>query len=200
MLRCIAAAFCSFVLSSGALAQVIYQPITYQHDAGRYGGTYLYGGANPQTHLHARYDRPCNYYAGNLHRFDGGNSFGQPSPMYDRTPIYSDCAPFQNLNRLGWTAADAANEARANAPTYFRKIDLLASAVPQPDGSFVVPFYAPTVRVVEDDEDDDDNGATTGPSTHPSTKKGAVIIIPKRLLDKRVKDLEAKPLKVAAAK
>ena len=109
------------------------------------------------------------------------------------------CAPHQNLARYGWTASDAQNEAYANTPTYFRKADLLASAVPQPDGSYVVPFYAPTVVVVNGNGYNG-NGATTGPSTVPTAKKGQIIIIPKRLLDKKIKDLDPKPLKVAVAK
>lgn len=202
MLRCFAVALSAVLLSSPAFAQVIYyQPVTYQYDSGPCGTKYYYGGTNPSVHQHAYHGALCKpyYYSSNLHRFDGGSSFGQPSPMYDRSYVYSDCAPHQNLARYGWTATDAQNEAYANTPTYFRKADLLASAVRQPDGSYVVPFHAPTVMVVNGNGYNG-NGATTGPSTVPTAKQGQIIIIPKRLLDKKIKDLDPKPLKVAVAK
>jgi hypothetical protein len=204
MFRCVAVALCFIVLSSSAaFAQVIYQPVTYQYDGGRYGEKYYYGGTNPLVHQYAQtyyYCSPMQFgYATNLHRFDSGNSFGQPSPLYYRSAVYTDCigGGLTDVSWFGWTAADARNEAYANSPTYFRKADLLASAVPQPDGTFVVPFTAPTLYAAPQYG----YGTTTAPATLPSAaKKGQIIIIPKRLLDKKVKDLDAKPLKVATAK
>src|SRR5438552_803212 len=133
MMRSLAFVVCSVVLSSSAFAQIFYQPVRYQFDTGRGDEKYLYGGTNPMVHAVARHCASYGY-ATNLHRFDGGNSFGQPSPMYDRTAIYSDCAGTQNAAYFGFNEADARNEAYANAARYFRKADLMASAVPAGDG------------------------------------------------------------------
>src|SRR5439155_904761 len=145
MLRSLAVALCSIVISSSAFAQVFYQPVKYQYDAGGPGDAkYYYGGTNPLVHRLASsdgYGGRCTFhgYAGNLHRFDGGNSFGQPSPLYDRDAVYTDCVPFQDASRFGYTPADARNEAYANSARYFRKADILAGAVLQPDGTWSVP-------------------------------------------------------------
>ncbi|MEA2735941.1 MAG: hypothetical protein QOE14_2392, partial [Humisphaera sp.] len=86
---------------------------------------------------------------------------------------------------------------------YVRKADLLASAIPTPQGGWVVPATAPnyvdrpmTTRHVV-------NGyAAMRPTmtTSPAARPGQVIIIPRRLMDKNIKDLDQKPLKVASAK
>jgi hypothetical protein len=200
------AALAVIVLSSSAFAQVIYQPVQYQFSTGNGDQTYLYGGTNPQVHQWANTPRLSGYgyndvcpfrgYARNLHNFDGGNSFGQPSPMYDRTPIYSDCYGLQQASWFGFNEADARNEAYANAPRYFRKSDLLASAVRQSDGSLVVPATAPHYV------------APTAPVSAPVSNysqvpgmpaRGQIIIIPKNLLDRPLKDFESHPDKVASA-
>jgi hypothetical protein len=201
MIRSLAVVLCSVVLSSSAFAQtIVYQPVRYQFDTGRGDAKYLYGGTNPAVHQWATtpalsgygYDRcPFRGYGTNLHRFDGGNSFGQPAPFYDRTAIYSDCVGVQNAANFGFNEADARNEAYANAPRYFRKADLLASAVPAGDGTLVVPATAPHVYV-----------APVAPaySALPGMPaRGQIIIIPKKLLDRPVKDFEARSQKVAAA-
>jgi hypothetical protein len=152
------------------------------------------------VHSVAAYDR-CGFhgYGTNLHNFDGGNSFGQPSPMFYRDPVFTDCVPFRDASRFGYTQADARNEAYANAPTYFRKADLLESAIPTAEGAWVIPANAPNVYVARPavTYPVSPRMRTTAPTT---TKPGQVIIIPKRLLDKKVKDLDQKPLKVATAK
>src|SRR6476620_4735606 len=121
MLRNVAVALCSLVLSSSAFAQIMYEPIKSQYSVGSGDATYYYGGTDPRVHQWANtpsltgygYTDRCPFrgYATNLHRFDGGNSFGQPSPLYDRTPVFTDCIPFQDASRFGYTAADAHNEA-----------------------------------------------------------------------------------------
>jgi hypothetical protein len=203
MLRCVAVALALFVLSTSAMAQVMYEPIRYQYETPR-GEKYYYGGVDPRVHAVASnyYYSGCGFhgYATNLHRFDGGNSFGQPSPYYDRTPIYTDCIPYQNASWFGYTQADARNEAYANSPTYFRKADLLASAVPTATGGWVVPANAPNyVPVVHVDANR--YPTTMMRSTTSPARPGQVIIIPKRLMDKKIKDIEGeKPQKVASAK
>ena len=96
MLRSVAIALCSLVLSSSAFAQVFYEPVKSQYDTGGVGDAtqYYYGGNNPLVHQWARtpalsgygYSDRCPFrgYATNLHNFDGGNSFGQPSPSRTR--------------------------------------------------------------------------------------------------------------------
>jgi hypothetical protein len=194
MLRSLAVLACSAFLTSSAFAHVVYQPVQYQYDAGRSGQKYLYGGSDPRVHDVARRDLNCRVYGvGNLHNFDGGNSFGQPSPMSDVQPIYTDCAPFQEASSFGYTAPDARNEAYANVPLYVRKADLLNNAIRTIDGQVIVPASAPA--------------ATMGPMVMPRTTirgygvppRGQIIVIPKRLMDRPVKELDQKPLKVASA-
>ena len=206
MLRHVAAAIALSVIglaSSAAWAQVVYEPVRYQYETAS-GEKYFYGGVDPRTHAVAGYDsNRCGFrgYATNLHNFDGGNSFGQPSPMYDRPPVYTDCVPFRDARRFGFTEADARNEAYANAPTYFRKADLLASAVPTETGGWVVPANAPFVYVAPGMNRGVYHVTPTSraTTTSPASRPGQVIIIPKRLMDQKVKDLNEKPLKVASA-
>ena len=203
MLRCVAVALCLVMFcSSAALAQIIYEPVRYQYETPR-GERYYYGGVDGRVHAIAGYGAQCGFhvYATNLHNFDGGNSFGQPSPMYHRPQVFTDCIPLRDASRFGWSPADARNEAYANAPTYFRKADLLATAIPTGEGAYVVPANAPNVYVAPGvTRDAYRHHPATRTTTSPATRPGQVIIIPKRLLDKKVKDVDQKPLKVAAAK
>ena len=204
-----AVALGSLLLSAAAAsAQVIYEPVRYQYET-PCGESYYYGGVDPRVHAVAGYearytDARCGFhgYATNLHNFDGGNSFGQPSPLYNRPAVFTDAIPFRDASRFGYTQADARNEAYANAPTYFRKADLLATAIPTATGGYVVPANAPAGVYVTSPMRYD--AYRTYPSlrttTNPASRPGQVIIIPKRLMDKKVKDLDAKPLKVAVAK
>jgi hypothetical protein len=201
MLRCVAVALCSLVLSTSAFAQVMYEPVRYQYETSR-GEKYLYGGVDPRVHAVAGYYGACGFhgYAMNLHNFDGGNSFNQPSPMYQRDVVFTDCIPFRDARLFGYTQADARNEAYANSPTYFRKADLLESAIPTATGGWVVPANAPNyVPVMRPTVNVHPTmmRSTTSPA---GARPGQVIIIPKRLMDKKIKDLEEKPLKVASAK
>jgi hypothetical protein len=199
MLRSVAVAFCSLVVCSSAFAPVMYEPIKSQHTAGD-GSVYYYGGTDPRVHQLANYGNCPRYtYSLNLHHFDGGNWFGQPSPMYDRTPIYTDCAPYQNVAHFGYTPADAENEARANAPRYFTKAAILTMAQPQVDGSWVVPASAAGAYLVP--VSPAPYRGTTLPSTMVSpAKRGQIIIIPKKYLDQPLKNFEKpQPQKVATA-
>ena len=198
MLRCVAVALGSLILSTSAMAQVVYEPVRYQFQSPR-GETYYYGGTDPRVHMVAGSELCRGFgYATNLHNFDGGNSFNQPSPMHHRPAVYTDCAPFRDATYFGYTPADARNEAYANAPTYFRKADLLESAIPTATGGWVVPANAPQYIVAPRHH----GYPTVRPmTTAPVTRPGQVIIIPKRLMDKKVKDVGGeKPLKVASAK
>jgi len=202
MIRSLAVVLCSVVLSSSAFAQVFYAPVKYQFDAGDGDAKYLYGGTNPAVHQWATtpalagygWSQRCPFrgYATNLHNFDGGNSFSQPSPFFYRTPIYSDCYGLQRASYFGFNDADARNEAYANTPRYFRKADLLASAVPAGDGTLVVPATAPHGVVAP--------APMSNYSMVPGMPaRGQIIIIPKSFLDRPVKDFENRPAKVASA-
>ena len=188
MLRCVAVALCSLVLTTSAMAQVIYEPIRYEFETPR-GEKYYYGGVDPRVHAVAAHSGVCRgySYATNLHNFDGGNTFNQPSPMYDRPAVFTDCVPFRDASRFGYTPADARNEAYANSPTYFRKADLLANAIVAPDGTRIVPASSPRLLV------------TPAPMYVPMRpNRGQIIIIPKRLLDRPLKDFEKKAPSVAS--
>ena len=201
MLRCVAVALFSLVLSASAMAQVVYEPVRYQYETPQ-GDKYFYGGVDPRVHAVAGYYGVCGFhgYATNLHSFDGGNSFGQPMPYYDRPAVFTDCIPFRDASRFGFTESDARNEAYANSPTYFRKADLLDSAIPTVTGGWVVPANAPTYVPVMRVNANRYPTMLMRPTTTSPARPGQVIIIPKRLMDKKIKDIEGeKPLKVASA-
>lgn len=211
MLRCLAVVVAGLLLSAPAFGQVIYEPVTYQYSAGRSGQHYFYGGNNPAVHMHAQMEANCHPYrfgyAGNIHSFDGGHTLGQPALLNYRSPVYVDCVGggLADVSHYGWNGVDARNEAYANTPTYFRKADLLASAVPGTDGVYHVPSSAPQVEVTP---------VYTAPASMPATsrstmqtmnrrtitpRRGQIIIIPKSLLDRPLKDFQKQPQKVAMA-
>src|SRR5829696_1144518 len=102
---------CLGLAASAARAQVVYEPVRDQYQTAR-GDAYFYGGIDPRVHAVAgsgAYAGRCGFhgYATNLHNFDAGNSFGQPMPMYERTPVFTDCVPFRDARRFGFTPADA---------------------------------------------------------------------------------------------
>src|SRR5437868_4002907 len=110
MPRLIAIAICSVVFCSSAFAQVMYEPVRYQY--GSDDDRYCYGGIDPRVHAYAAapyFCRRYNYGGTNLHRFDGGNTFNQPSPMYPRERVFTDCVPGQDASYFGYTCADARN-------------------------------------------------------------------------------------------
>jgi hypothetical protein len=194
MFRALAGLVVLSFLSSAAVAQVMYLPVRSQFTDAN-GQMYYYGGNDPRVHAMMRDGCPRYGYGTQLHRFDGGNSFGQPAPFYDRTPVFTDCIPFQDAAHFGYTAADAHNEAAANAARYFRKSDQLAGGIPTFDGALLVPPTNPQVYVVPGPVN---RYGATQPSTMP--QRGDVIIIPKNLLDRKLKDFDKEPQKVAIAK
>lgn len=216
MNRCLAAvaALCSaavFASPSASFAQVVYEPVRYQHESGN-GERYCYGGSDPAVHAAAgAFDNcPRVFYGGvNLHRFDGGQTFNQPSPIsrFERGErVYSDCVGLREASWFGYTCADARNEAYANAPTYFRKADLLAAAIPTRDGAWAVPAAPPPALYQHH------HGLhrlpiapgmrpASGPATGPATQqRGQILIIPKNLMERKLSDFEKKPQKIALAK
>jgi hypothetical protein len=208
MFRCafLCAVICALVYASNARAQIIYMPVQYQYTAAN-GDKYCYGGSNPAVHVYAgAYDNCARYHYGgiNFHRFDGGNSFNQPSPMYRRDVVYSDCVNGGRLDAayFGYTCADARNEAYANSPTYFRKADLLAAAVPLADGSWIVPNAPPPVTYLTPASPLYPRSTTAPAATMPRNPAapGQILIIPKRLLDRPLREFTDKqPKKVVSA-
>jgi hypothetical protein len=163
--------FCSIAsVAPVASAQVIFQPLQYQYGT---NSMFYYGGSDPRMIARGLAD-------------DKGRC-GMPGYSADApTRIYCDCMPGLNARVYGMTVADAANQASMNAPRYFRKRDLLAAAVPQSDGSFVVPAQAQPVRgtiVIKPSHAMHPVHPSTQP-TQPTSAPGPVIIFPKELLDR----------------
>jgi len=169
MLKSLFASLAVLCLASAASAQVIYEPVRYQYEL---GDTHLYyGGSNPRVFEQARshyelYNRPRAYDAHGHELATIRRGLTNQAPY-----VYTDAAPYMNASLFGYTANDARNEAYANVPTYFRKRDLLAAAIVQPDGTLVVPADAKPVShtiIVR----------RMRSTTQPTPK--AIIIIPKR--------------------
>jgi hypothetical protein len=158
MVRLAAALIASLVLASSVSAQIVYEPVKFQYDCG--ANMFFYGGSNPAMLRYARRDVNID-----PHRI-----------VTEPLRVYSDRVQRNNAAVFGYTAADAYNEAHANLPGYYRKIDLLRAAHLDCDGTLVVPADA--------------GGECPGTIdikryTHrPTTSPNPVIVIPKRLLDK----------------
>src|SRR5688572_32382248 len=163
-----------FVTSSDVSAQVIYEPVQYQHDAG--GQPYYYGGSDPNIH------RWAHSPVGGAGRWGRTNGFAFVSGDIDRhrevrdentVRAFTDAMPYINAHVYGFTATDARNEAYCNVPLHFRKGDLLNAAV-RVNGYHVVPAHAQPIRI-ERDRDARARGAT---------EPRPVMIIPKDKLFK----------------
>jgi hypothetical protein len=176
MFRPIAAAAVGVVLavsaSSPARSQTIYAPVQYQY--GEQGNRYYYGGSDPAVFEMAE-RRACldriSDHPYTSERYNHAYLHRRLIGRLDR--VYSDCVPYMNARVFGYLPVDAANEANANVPRYFRMADLERAAVEMPDGSRVVPAQAQPVVI--DDDDDRDGGA----ATRPAIKPRAIIIIKK---------------------
>jgi hypothetical protein len=150
-----------FAGGSVANAAIVYEPVQYQH-RGINGEIYYYGGRNPDVVADAR----LRAYA--LRHSDPNYQPAGFTVRTERTPaVYSDVAPYMNLSIYGYTSVDAANEANANVPRYFRKGDLLAAGYIDRDGSLVVPANTRPLTTLP----------RVAPTTQPTAQ--AIIIIPK---------------------
>jgi hypothetical protein len=157
------------VTSSDLSAQVIYEPVQYQYEAG--GQHYYYGGTNPNIH------RWAHTPVGGAGRWGRTNGFAFVSGNIDthrevvdehRVRAFTDAMPYINAHIYGFTATDARNEAYFNVPLYFRKGDLLNAAV-RVNGAYVVPAQAQPIRIDRDRDGRD----------RPTTTPRPVMIIPK---------------------
>lgn len=185
MTRSITAAVAGLLLlgsSSYAGAQTIYEPVQYQYGEGDH--RYYYGGSDPAVFDTAErracvdrlgdYDYDTDRYT---HAYVHRRLIGQ----LDR--VYSDCVPYVNARAYGYLPVDAANDAYANVPRYFRMRDLARAAVVEPDGTRVVPAQARPIPAGRGGSADDADRAA---ETRPAAK--TIIIIPRkaRTSDKQV--------------
>ena len=162
---------------SSASAQVFYEPVRYQYGSG--AATFYYGGHDPRVlHLAAAEADRLAYSS----VVTGGH-------VVDRTRVYSDVAPYENLadneytSYMSRTPADARNEANQNVPRYFRKRNLLRAAVVTEDGTIVVPAQAQPrmdMKVVR----------PFAGAMGPVMPKGTILVIPKKLLEPPAKKNE----------
>lgn len=161
-----------FVFTSVSSAQVIYQPVTYVHGSGE--NTYYYGGSDPHVHSFAARaacirelkDRSVSPFTAVK------ETWGTGTPR-----VYLDCVPYQNAAVYGATPADARNEAYASAPRHFRKRDLLEAAIPVGNGLRVVPANLQPAKVERDE---------TPRAARPAAEPQPILIIPKRMMDKKL--------------
>jgi hypothetical protein len=189
-------------LGSVASAAIVYEPVQYQYRDPVYGNPVLYyGGTNP-----AVFDAGANYQqryhiGSSIRNVAFNDSFVAPFSndllhhgLQGSMPLtFTDTfSPRTDVWPLGFTPDDARNEAYANVPRYFRKADLMESAVQTPDGHVFVPPQAPlpgTIQIMPY------HAPTTQPSMSQPTS-GPILIIPKGLLQKK---LNTSPTPVASA-
>jgi hypothetical protein len=192
------ASFCAVVLViagfiSAGSAQVIYEPVQYQHSAG--GTPYYYGGADPRVHAYAA--EPCSaagtWGRSNGWAFHSGNISTYREVASEPLRAYSDCWGYglRNAHEVGFTAADAMNEAYANVPRHFVKGELLNAAI-RADGSWVVPAQAQPVLIYKS------NGTLI--ERPPATLPRPLMILPKDGLERPLRAPRASDKQVAAVR
>lgn len=166
---------CLLGLASSASAQVFYEPVEYQYDAG--GTKYYYGGSNPQVHDYARlpYNAAGTWGRVNGMAFSSGDTRSYREVVTEPERIYTDSTRLSNARLLGATIDDARNEAYANASRYFVKRDVPSMAV-RKEGRWSVPPTSTIVRIFKS------NGQEVTPK--PSTMPKPLLIIPKEMLER----------------
>lgn len=175
MLRSIAAAVVVLVGSSSLVnAQVIYAPVQYQYGQGRH--QYYYGGSDPGVFHMAEHRRALDELSDHPYTSDRYNDAYLHHRLIGQLDrVYSDVVPHGNARVYGYLPVDAANDAYANVPRYFRKADLIRAAVVLPDGSAVVPPQA--LPVVDEDELAARRARAT---TRAVVRPRAILIFPKK--------------------
>jgi len=173
-----AMSFCA----AGASAQIVYEPVQSQYFAG--GRAYYYGGSDPRVHYSAARESGLSSWGrSNGYAFHSGNIDTHREVSTEPTRIYTDQVPGQNARFFGYTADDAQNQANANSYSYFRKADLLRTAIRQSDGTWVVPAQpSPARGTIQIILARSIVRPMIGDKKAPAPKP--VLIIPKRLLDK----------------
>ena len=153
--------------STSVSAQIFYEPVQYQYGHG--AATFYYAGSN------ARMIEFAKGYVADQNYFSNKTSVKIPS-----TAIFSDRYPYRENQSM--TINDVRNTAYSNLPRYFSKRDLLNAAVPMEDGSYTVPAQVPIqnqvdIRVIR---------RFFQPASEVAIPKGTILIIPKKLLEKRI--------------
>jgi len=222
--------FSSIVVLHGASAQVVYEPVQYQYGSGH--NVFYYGGSDPNVIRRGLW--ACGGYTlpygkpvpidvqQQMTNCDCGQGFYRAGAgIFERDSwdgglparVYSDALPRRNAALAGFTPSDARNEAYANVPRYFRKVDALKTAHVDETGAIIVPAIPVRdedtqrvrhagreligrggiiIRPWAHDEVDVDHPTTTSPSTMPTASRAdessrkPVIVIPKNLLDRPV--------------
>ena len=172
-------ALCAFV--SSVSAQIIYEPVRYQYESN--GTLYYYGGSDPMVHqvAHELSSPGGSFGRANGWVFFGGDTRSHREEAYEPTRVYSDATRTYNAGLLGMTPDDARDEAYANSDRNFVKRDIVVTAVPQSDGSWVVPAHtSATVRVYKSDG----TLVPQGPAARTVTDPKPLFIIPKDSLEK----------------
>ena len=197
MRRALVAFFvCAFLSAPAAFGQIFYEPVKYQYNVG--DQTFYYGGSNP--HLLDFAYRQARLVDASYYK----TSFGRRFQRHE--PVWSDLLPYRDMTDVYWNADDAANEANANIPRYFHKRDALMTAHYDVDGTITVPAQGPSMYVRPMVQHVYPRpllrpwGKTTRPAATNPAKKGEVIIIPKNLLDRPLKDFVKPGKQVASAR
>jgi hypothetical protein len=194
------------ILGSAASAAVVFEPVQYQYrDPYMSAPAFYYGGSDPAViqwgaNAQQRFNTgPSHAYISTSYASEGRFAYNVlNAKVLNAFPhTYTDLLPTgMNAYVHGYSISDARNEAYANVPLYFRKRDLLASALPTPDGNAVVPAQAPLPGTIEIRPSRGMPPATQ-PATSPATTPSPILIIPKSLLKKRLNEV---PKTVALAK
>jgi hypothetical protein len=147
-----------FIVSPLARAQIIYEPVRYQYGDQR---SFYYGGTDVGMLGHAERQR-C---------YEVGSA--------DRAPVYVDCYGYRDARVFRMGPDDAANEANASLPRYFRKRDLMNSARLEADGTVTVPSRPMVGDVM----------LVSTPSVAPKSpsSKGYILIVPRKSLQPKAK-------------
>ncbi len=172
MFRSIAAVVVVMVaLSSTANAQTIYAPVQYQY--GTENNRYYYGGSDPAVFALAERQRGIDMLGDHSFTSDRYTHAYRHRRLVGRLDrVYSDLVPYMNARVFGYLPVDAANDASARVPRYFRKADLLRAAVGMPDGTRLVLPQAQPVGFGH-------NRVGIRAANEPATKPKAIIIIPR---------------------
>lgn len=180
----------SLVVASSAAAQIIYEPVQFQH-VHPSGFTYYYGGSDPIQHEYAEHVACRNGYPSE-HTFNGFSGLHETvGQIGEKHVVLTDCLPLRNAAVYGYRVEDARNEAYASVPRYFRKGDLIAAARPAGDGTLVVPASLKPHAAAHD--------APAQAVKPGEVKPRAIIILPKRA-PRKTDDEEVVKKVVAVAK
>lgn len=141
-----AAAVVALGLAGSAQAQIFYAPPQAQYVCPKTGRAFYYGGSEARamayaTHSQAPYSQ-ANWSNGTR---TGGNAV-RSLPVSPTQAIYSDCAPYRDMNDFAWTTADAVNQANANVQLYYRRSETPPAGAP---GVWVVPSDGRPAQQVE---------------------------------------------------